>query len=517
MQSSSDSAVHARIVDDALGVTFAARSALDMQYEALDRLCQSYNNRVTLSDMRFYPKGGSLYRFFWEREAITNHSYAWQNDEEMPACYNTGDVDGWLVVVPRGLQNKDLAKYYTSTVVELPMPQESKHSEWGYSNVDVRQFYNMAEEAYSKVFNKNDAARWLLEASVSGEFSFALPEKAFLQHDKKQPGFAQPDTEQTTFEAVPVYANEYYNPGHDTGDFHLKPHLGLTLSTPRTPPESLDVHFSFLQPACRGELVTMMLDAMYNATPITSNTFVMEKLHFFTDQLRLMFKRLYNYFALAVLDEDTSSSWTLGRLLRADASVKNGVAKLQGVLKSEKTLCRVETLSPGFHRMTLDNIYHARDSVYGDTDMGYTGIRYSQCRVLKKRIGLFNALTLSGLNTLNPEHKYYEYPKASAAKSDTSSGINVTRETRNNLICDDMTVRQTLHIVRRMFDNVKSVGTASIARARTNAEHFGWCVHDAMQFAAQYAPPQTHATMLPDSVRRPVFGIKPDAYANLRF
>ena len=94
MQSPSDSAVEDRIVNDALGVTFAARSSLDMQYEALDRLCQSYNNRVTLSDMRFYPKGGSLYRFFWEKEAITkgitkrSFSNAWQNNEEMPKYAN---------------------------------------------------------------------------------------------------------------------------------------------------------------------------------------------------------------------------------------------------------------------------------------------------------------------------------------------------------------------------------------------------------------------------------------------
>ena len=137
--------------------------------------------------------------------------------------------------------------------------------------------------------------------------------------------------------------------------------------------------------------------------------------------------------------------------------------------------------------------------------------------MLKRRIGLFNALSLSGLNTLNPDHKFYKYPKASAAKSDTSGAINVTQETRNNLICDDMTVRQILHIVRRMFNNVKSVGTASIAKARTNAEHFGWCVHDAMQFAVQYDPSQTYAAVLPDSVRRPVFGMKSNAYTNLRF
>ena len=214
MQPPSDSAVDDRIVNNALGVSFAAASSLDMQYEALDRLCQSYNNRVTLSDMRFYPKGGSLYRLFWEREAIMKGntkkslSYDWQNNEEMPACYNTGDVDGYLVVVPRGLQNKDLAKYFTSTVVELPMPEDDSPpndvTNWGYSNVDVQQIYNMAEEAYSKVFNKNNAAHWLLEASVNGEFSFALPEKAFLQHDEEEKGFVQPGST-TTFENFPVY------------------------------------------------------------------------------------------------------------------------------------------------------------------------------------------------------------------------------------------------------------------------------------------------------------------------
>lgn len=447
-------------------------------------------------------------------------SYDWQNNEEMPACYNTGDVDGYLVVVPRGLQNKDLAKYFTSTVVKLPMPEDDSPpndvTNWGYSNVDVQQIYNMAEEAYSKVFNKNNAAHWLLEASVSGEFSFALPEKAFLQHDEEEKGFVQPGST-TTFENFPVYESGHYDPGYGHTGHHLALTLGLTLSTPITPPEALDVHFGFLEPVCAGEQDTRLLDAMYNATRFTSNIFVMDKLQFFTDQLRLMFERLYNYFALAVLDEDTSSEWTLGRILRADASVKDGVAKMQGVLKSEKTLCRVETFSADFHAMTLNDMYHARDDVYGDVDMRYAGIMYSQCRLLRKKVGLFNALSLSGLNTLNSDHKFYRYPKPSSAKRDNSGAINVTQETRKNLICDDMTVRQILHIVRRMFDNVKSVGTASIARARTNAEHFGWCVHDAMQFAVQYGPPQTYAAMLPDSVRRPVFGMKSDAYPNLRF
>ena len=494
MQTSRPSALDDRIVRDGLGVTFAETRLLDMQFEAIDRLCEAYNDRVTLSEMRFYPKGGSLYRLFWRIDSV-DKTGVWYDDDQAPSCYNTGDVDGWLVVVPRGLKNRSLANYFTSTVREIP--SASKDTSWGFTQVEVNDLYRMVEEAFARVFNKTAAAAWLSDASISGEFTLSLPPKAFDVQEEAEDNFVNPRSQnKSTFERVPVYNEADYDPGLVDSDNLLKPSLGLKLSTPGSPPIAVDAHFGFLQPICTGEKMTRMVDAMYNAKRLlgVGNVFLMEKTQFFTDQLRLMFERLYDYFALAVLDKDTSSKWMLGRISQKDETVLFAVSKLQGVLKAAKTLDRVEKFSTDFERMTLNDLYHRRDHVYGDTIMRWAGIQYSQCHLLRKKVGMFNALILSGLNTLTFEHKYYNYPRPSTPDN-TGRIFCLSLAKRNRLICDDMTVHQIVRVVRRMFDNAKRVGTASMARAGLHAEHFAWCFQDAMQYKRNLIPPEAYANL----------------------
>ena len=502
MEKSRPSALDDRIVRDGLGETFAETPVLDMQFEALDRLCEAYNERVDLSEMRFYPKGGSLYRLFWAIDSARKTG-TWVDDDQAPSCYNTGDVDGWLVVVPRGLRNTQLADYFTSTVCEMGPASKVSSSDssdssdsYGFTRVSVNDLYRMAEEAFTRVFNKTDAAAWLSDASVTDEYTLTLPPKAF---DVQQAAgkYVDPRLEtKTTFESVSVYKKEDYDPGYDFGDLMLNASLGLKLSTLTGPPIQVDAHFAFLQPVCRGMQITLMVDAMYNAKRFlgTGNVFLMEKIQFFTDQLRLMFERLYDYFALAVLDKDTSSKWMLGRIFHADETVQNGVSKLQGVLKAKKTLCRVEAFSTDFVHMTLNDLYHRRDNVYGDTNMGFAGIMYSQCHLLRKKVGLFNALILSGLNTRSDYHRRFNYPRPS--QRDSSGRIYcLSLAKRDRLICDDMNVDQILRVVRRMFDNAERVGTASMVRARTHTEHFVWCFQDAMQYKRNLTPPEAYTNL----------------------
>lgn len=113
--------------DKSLGKKSAAQIDLDRQYEALDALCRSYNNRVELSSMRFYPKGGSLYRLFWTTKQYRKYGAI---RDTMPACYETGDVDGLLLVVPRNLTNAELLNYVRArTVQDNSVADSTKGSE----------------------------------------------------------------------------------------------------------------------------------------------------------------------------------------------------------------------------------------------------------------------------------------------------------------------------------------------------------------------------------------------------
>ena len=67
--------------------------SIQLQYAAMDNLCEAFNKLVDGATLRFYPYGGSLYRHFMPR---STSKYT-----------RTNDVDGFLVVMPDDVTLED--------------------------------------------------------------------------------------------------------------------------------------------------------------------------------------------------------------------------------------------------------------------------------------------------------------------------------------------------------------------------------------------------------------------------
>ena len=70
-----------------------AADSIQLQYAAMDNLCKAFNKLVNGATLRFYPCGGSLYRYFMPR---STSKYT-----------RTNDVDGFLVVMPNDVTLED--------------------------------------------------------------------------------------------------------------------------------------------------------------------------------------------------------------------------------------------------------------------------------------------------------------------------------------------------------------------------------------------------------------------------
>lgn len=451
-------------IDQSLGNVFASTSDVDLQYRALQAMCESYNKRVTLSSMRFYPKGGSVYRIFWEQEQKKQYGYV---KDTLPACYQTGDVDGMLIVVPRGMTDNKLLDFIRSEKV-------SKRREPAkFSHIDFqRDVLDVAEEAYAKVFNKKDAALWLNDAASSQIYQLTLPPTSFYVQEEED------DDERTfVFEEFPTFKTENFTKGWYC---FIKKQLGLKM-TIKGKTEGLDVHFAFLRPVAREESRSNMLQIMWRATKLTDSIFLMQKQHHFIDQFRTLLERFLNYYVLAVLDKKENNSAQLKRILhRVDSMID--VNKFQGVLKTEKTLCRVETMSPSFQHELMQNMYDwRRNSAF----KGKIGLQSSK---LKKNVNALNAVILRGLRANDLDYRHNKLPRPVGFKEkDMNTLLPSKRErdllTKNskNLICNDMTVGQTITLLRHLFDSTKHIGTAAIQEARQK-ELFAQCFHNTLQY-----------------------------------
>lgn len=409
--------------DRAIGLTHAAVSDLDMQYEALEALCESYNSRVTLSSMRFYPKGGSLYRFFWTRDQLNQHGRV---VDPMPECYETGDVDGLLLVVPRGITNVRMLDYVKSTVVQ------NEDEEYVYSHIDLKKdIYDIAEEAYAKVLNKRDAAAWLKNASSTKKYSLSLRKETFVPLTR--------ETEKTavsTFEFFPVFDTTLFSPGWDVSMTTENMYLDMTY---RGKSENLDVHFGFLEPSAKNEDSMRAMDIILNATPVSSSVYIMPKKQFFVDQLRLMFERVNKYFHYAVFDDEIDVKKK--HLTKAlSGRVFNAVNTTQSVLKAGKTLCRIKEFSSFFEHLTLQDLFEWRQG------LPLNNKRYLQSTLLKEYVGKFNTLMFG-----------------------------------EQLLDGTMTVGRVVKIVDHIFVNTKHIGTASIEMSRRKTM-FAECLQKTLQY-----------------------------------
>lgn len=220
---------------------------------------------------------------------------------------------------------------------------------------------------------------------------------------------------------------------------------------------------------------------MWRATKLSDSIFLMQKQHHFIEQFRTLFERFLNYYVLAVLDKEENNSAQLKRILHRTTSVTD-VNKFQGVLKTEKTLCRVETMSPQYQHELMQNMYDwRRNSAFE----GKIGLQSSK---LKHNADALNSVILRGLRANHYEYRHHKLPRPVGFKVNDEKTLLPSKRERDlltqnskNLICNDMTVGQTITLLRHLFDSTKHIGTAAIQEARQK-ELFAQCFHNTLQY-----------------------------------
>lgn len=395
---------------------------LAVQTNAILNLCKVYNERVTLSEMRFYPTGGSLYRFFWEQEKC---------NIAMPECFATEDIDGFIVVVPRGMTQKQL-------------------DDFGTGNITHESILAIAKEAYDKVFYKNSG--WL-DTPDGENYTLLFPPQAF----DTDVDIDLSDRPKLAFHQAPVYNKETYQ--KNMGTLHFD--LGLLMNFAGKQ-HQLDLHFGILQPPGSPDMANLY-DVMYGAERKKANLYIMTKKHFLVDQLETALTRLYDFFALAVLDKDRNpTTWQLKKVLGKENVVRKKNKK-HGALKAVKNVCRIVNFSKmysEFRSTTLNELYDERKT----TPIQEYRSNFVSNK-LRVRVGQFNALVMHELNNRNSWFGRRRYPN----ERNANGRLNLTQYEKvvrtHRLLCDDMLVLQVVMVLEHMTDSIRDKGEAAVLEA----------------------------------------------------
>ena len=434
-------------------VTFAF---LNAQFSAVQNMCTEFNKRNTLSEMRYYPYGGALYRRFLNKSIPT------------PWCYETNDIDGRLVVIPRGLDVSDngLRRLAKEKIINVPTGTYNRRNkeifEDMFETFNLDAYKEMIREIYTTTFKReaDGEVEWLTNASTS-QFTLSLSEKSLGEEPTYSENALERYPNFDVLEAESFFdASEIKMENFTTQEFAIK-------FTMNGKTRALDLHLTFLHPPIRNNSMIKVIDGMYRTNQVSANMFFPSKQHFLIDQMVTMFSRLYDYMALAVFDNERDvRKWQLYLVLN-DGKVSRKEDKGQGVTKAFKTVCRVSYFSKlhkEFQNIPLMQLYN------DNQDLGVQAPEYLKSSQLKQNVGLFNSLIMFELD--NPDIKYNlnQYPtkKKSYPGQGTNKGyLNLTMREKNtrvkNLVCDDMTLGQTMTLINHILDTVKDKGEAALS------------------------------------------------------
>lgn len=436
-------------------VTFAY---LNAQFDAVQNMCTEFNKRNTLSEMKYFPYGGALYRRYLDKSIPT------------PWCYETNDIDGRLVVIPKGLDVSDdgLRRLAKEKIINVPTGIYDRRNKEVFKDIfetfNLNSYKEMIREVYSTTFKReeNGKVEWLTNASTL-KFTLSLSEKSLGE----EPVYTESVLERyPNFDALVAEGFFDVNPvsmeNFTSKEFAIK-------FTMNGKTRALDLHLTFLHPPIRNSPMIKVIDGMYRTKQVSSNMFFPSKQHFLIDQMVTMFSRLYDYMALAVFDNERDiKKWQLYMLLnKTNQKVAKRTVKAQGVTKAFKTVCRVSFFSKlhkEFQNIPLMQLYNDHQ------DLGVQAPEYLKSSQLKRNIGLFNSLIMFELANPDINYNTYQYPtkKKSIPRKNTNNGyLNLTMREKNtrvkNLVCDDMTLGQTMTLINHILDTVKDRGEAALS------------------------------------------------------
>lgn len=406
--------------------------SIQLQYAAMDNLCEAFNQRVGGATLRFYPCGGSLYRYFMPR---STSKYT-----------RTNDVDGFLVVVPDDV-----------TLEDCLTGDEAEYEK--VADRILSAYKNLHKTLFS---TKEQKSLWLEAAST----------KEFTLTSKFTGGVFQrmPDREdkETLFGR---WDSEFFGQEFD---------LSITLHLSGDEKINFDSHCGMLQRPVYGNMYgTPDTDESYSgrvcemvatATQDSqySNVYVASVETFFIEQCQTMVKSLRDFYEAVVLHPDAGTE--------AHAKVMYYGASKQPIIKAEKRFMRVKELLdtfPEIAKKTLQEYYtiHDRDIFQpfvacmrrNDVTSKALNKGLLQPYALRKYVDLLNKTIMYGYQARDKKIKFAARENSEVAQAvqkplrEIMDIVNIREAnalTKVLILSEDVTVREMMHLLLFMYERL---------------------------------------------------------------
>jgi len=425
--------------------TRMSADSIKLQYAAMDNLCQAFNQLVDGATLRFYPYGGSLYRYFMPR---STSKYT-----------RTNDVDGFLVVMP---DDVTLADCLTGDEAEYERVAERILS--AYKNLH-------------RTFSPEEQKSLWLEAASTEEFTLT---------SKFTGGAWQPMPDKEAKDTLfGRWDNEFFDQEFD---------LSIILHSSGNEEINFDAHFGVLQRPVYGSMYTNYLntDESYSgrvcemvvtATQDSKylNVYVASVETFFIEQCQTMVKSLKSFYETVVLHPDVGTD--------VHAKVMFFKRNNQSVIKAQKRFMRVKELVDNFPEIakkTLQEYYtiHDRDIFQpfvecmrrNEFTLKALNKGLLQPYALRKNVDLLNKTIMYGNSAVKKvkfgaREEISEIAKAVQKPLREIMDIVNIREanalTKVLILSEDVTVGEMMHLLlymyERLVDQVKAAAQKGAA------------------------------------------------------
>lgn len=418
--------------------------SIQLQYAAMDNLCEAFNKLVDGATLRFYPYGGSLYRHFMPR---STSKYT-----------RTNDVDGFLVVMPDDV-----------TLEDCLTGDEAEYEE--VADRILSAYKNLHKTLFS---TKEQKSLWLKAASTK-EFTLTKLNWVFEdgENDVKKDLLGRGDVEifQWGFDLSIIL--------HSSGDekINFDAHCGV-LQRPvygSMYTDKLPVGESYSGRVCE-MVATATQDSQY------LNVYIPSVETFFIEQCQTMVISLDTFYRTVLLHPDAGTE--------AHAKVMYNARNQQSFIKAEKRFMRVKELVdvfPEITKKTLQEYYtiHDRDIFQPFVEcmrrntftLKALNKGLLQPYALRKNVDVLNKTMMYGYNAKYKKVKPWERGEisevAKAVQKPLREIMDIVNIQEANafskvlILSKDVTVREMMHLLlymyERLVDQVKAAAQKGAA------------------------------------------------------
>lgn len=316
------------------------------QYIAIQNTCNAYNCTVQLSTLQFHPYGGYLYNILYPKSG--------------EPCLKTDDVDGYLIICPKGV-----------TLKECLADKESEN----LKEVTVAAWI----EARQKILNKDKFESFLKRAS-SKTLKLSSSELTFAEEQN------------TLYEIEPIYFN-MYSMTDDLYDYEdpINSAFPLSIINNKKKYAMLDIHFGIMHHykhfhGSNSNSLEIMWASQDRPLQSKPSIFILTKQFLLLEQLAACINRF-----VTAIENTVLNPANLEKCLK-DSKCRHGV------VKAKKTLCRVQILTNEFKDTTVKELLdtHDHDQNWPLSEKSTRSNDYFFTNKLTKSIDNFNKMLQYG-------------------------------------------------------------------------------------------------------------------------